>query len=1089
MEHAQTPQANRPSRERDSRPKSRTVRAVAPQDNRAEAIQLRALIGATESSPGVLAKQAQITGMFGDSRQLMSPRQQGPSASKLIQRQVPGIESSDTGSADRSRPSPAGSRTGLPDKLKSGIESLSGLAMDDVRVHLNSAQPSQLNALAYAQGNDIHIGPGQEKHLPHEAWHVVQQAQGRVKPTMQMKGGVQINDDPSLEHDADLMGAKALTSPFQLQSTPRDAALRGASLSNSRHPIQAKDDPATFKKAIAAHMDEIKSEKGETTPEALYALYEEFTAHTDVTTEQFAILLKAKNVNPGGQHQGPQSRSVKNLQEKVFSVFEQNNDQIQILRTSLEDTPLGVSVNFENLLKKMGEGDIQGPKLRTLVQEIVLGNDLFDLALRIGKRISANALKSFRETYGKSIMEAESKVLKKLNRELNAALAVLTHDDLSVTLVMSSLSYKVPVLSENAEFDLLFGVNGSEEQVIVEVQSIPDTIGGKAVYEDNPDLDSWDPATVARLIEYLVTTMYQKRERLSLLQEKQGVLKDIPIVLMTTRKLPAKLYDALTKSGMFLPVMQEHMKLSDVISSAVTTLKLGTEKSTGKTRRLAAAQEKEATTQLRSASPEAGLTDRTAAETEPKWARRRSLSPAVIHSSARPHQLKPDLESIPRTQIDDVPAGFAFPWSHGQTDQSTEPQQMPLTKHPPVNPQDHASLAQVAQLKNGKKSKHDRKDRRLAKQTGFHLSELDEGVTAAQIVRAHEERYADEPPAPEDMGTHTDHLAKRVLPTGTKVALIGENHAETSQLWEGSYFRARNLGYHHEVSSLQQTYVQRPSGALEVAHQLDNFAIENVPLRALSEVLDLVEYQKDFAATYIVPISNFWADCTKITEKMDTLVNAKLLGKLAKKLHLTKHDFATQTMPRISSSNSLYLSALNNLFGEMEATANSLQGTRWAAEATKLGDALKQAEENYEPHSLSLSFVMELEESEHFEFLLKDIEALEKYQKTMENLLPALQSFLYKVIASQSPGAVQLGGTGTETEDQVSKGRSEAMVNNAVWLSENTSKTGEIVKVGESHINDINAVDVDAPKLNIIHMSDYYEMQDETNTSSLRIKQ
>lgn len=35
----------------------------------------------------------------------------------------------------------------------------------------------------YSQGTDIHIGPGQEKHLPHEAWHVVQQKQGRVKPT------------------------------------------------------------------------------------------------------------------------------------------------------------------------------------------------------------------------------------------------------------------------------------------------------------------------------------------------------------------------------------------------------------------------------------------------------------------------------------------------------------------------------------------------------------------------------------------------------------------------------------------------------------------------------------------------------------------------------------------------------------------------------------------------------------------------------------------------------------------------------------------------------------------------------------------
>jgi hypothetical protein len=99
--------------------------------------------------------------------------------------------------------------TGLPDHLKSGIESLSGISMDAVNVHYNSSQPAQLNALAYAQGRDIHIAPGQVHHLPHEAWHVVQQAQGRVNPTMQMQDGVQINDDAGLEHEADVMGGRA----------------------------------------------------------------------------------------------------------------------------------------------------------------------------------------------------------------------------------------------------------------------------------------------------------------------------------------------------------------------------------------------------------------------------------------------------------------------------------------------------------------------------------------------------------------------------------------------------------------------------------------------------------------------------------------------------------------------------------------------------------------------------------------------------------------------------------------------------------------------------------------------------------------
>jgi Domain of unknown function (DUF4157) len=106
-------------------------------------------------------------------------------------------------------------KTGLPDQLKSGVENLSGLAMDDVKVHYNSSQPAQLNAHAYAQGSEIHVAPGQEQHLPHEAWHVAQQKQGRVQPTMQMKMGVPVNDDPGLESEADLMGAKAMQMPIQ----------------------------------------------------------------------------------------------------------------------------------------------------------------------------------------------------------------------------------------------------------------------------------------------------------------------------------------------------------------------------------------------------------------------------------------------------------------------------------------------------------------------------------------------------------------------------------------------------------------------------------------------------------------------------------------------------------------------------------------------------------------------------------------------------------------------------------------------------------------------------------------------------------
>lgn len=98
--------------------------------------------------------------------------------------------------------------TGMPDNLKAGVEDLSGFSMDDVRVHYDSSKPAAVQAHAYTQGTDIHIAPGQERHLPHEAWHVAQQMAGRVQPTTEI-GGMPVNDNAALEHEADVMGARA----------------------------------------------------------------------------------------------------------------------------------------------------------------------------------------------------------------------------------------------------------------------------------------------------------------------------------------------------------------------------------------------------------------------------------------------------------------------------------------------------------------------------------------------------------------------------------------------------------------------------------------------------------------------------------------------------------------------------------------------------------------------------------------------------------------------------------------------------------------------------------------------------------------
>jgi hypothetical protein len=97
------------------------------------------------------------------------------------------------------------------EKIKTNMENISGVSLADVKVRYNSEQPSKLGALAFTKGNEIHVAPGQEMHLPHEMWHAVQQKQGRVKPTGSIKGN-KVNRSAVLEKEADVMGMKALSS-------------------------------------------------------------------------------------------------------------------------------------------------------------------------------------------------------------------------------------------------------------------------------------------------------------------------------------------------------------------------------------------------------------------------------------------------------------------------------------------------------------------------------------------------------------------------------------------------------------------------------------------------------------------------------------------------------------------------------------------------------------------------------------------------------------------------------------------------------------------------------------------------------------
>ena len=137
---------------------------------------------------------------------------------------------------------------GLPSDLQFAVEQLSGRSMDQVTVHRDSSAPRRFGALAFAQGADIHLGAGQEHHLPHEAWHVVQQAQGRVRPSVQAKTAGPVVDD-ELEREADVMGARAARLARSITPTPTIGSAVRASAPASAPPaahIQLKA-PAGWK--------------------------------------------------------------------------------------------------------------------------------------------------------------------------------------------------------------------------------------------------------------------------------------------------------------------------------------------------------------------------------------------------------------------------------------------------------------------------------------------------------------------------------------------------------------------------------------------------------------------------------------------------------------------------------------------------------------------------------------------------------------------------------------------------------------------------------------------------------------------------
>ena len=109
--------------------------------------------------------------------------------------------------------------------------------MDDVKVHYNSSEPAKVNVYAYAQGNEVHLGAGQEKHLPYELGHVARkQKMMDIKPDSKLNGQL-INTDEKLEKKHSI-GQKAID-----YNSSENIQLK--SIDSESNTLQLKDPPTT----------------------------------------------------------------------------------------------------------------------------------------------------------------------------------------------------------------------------------------------------------------------------------------------------------------------------------------------------------------------------------------------------------------------------------------------------------------------------------------------------------------------------------------------------------------------------------------------------------------------------------------------------------------------------------------------------------------------------------------------------------------------------------------------------------------------------------------------------------------------------
>jgi Domain of unknown function (DUF4157)/Effector protein len=255
--------------------------------------------------------------------------------------------------------------------LEAGLQRKLGQAMgadfSEVRVHAD-AQADQLNrsiqAKAFTTGQNVFFrqgayNPGSrggQALIAHELTHVVQQKEGRVKPTVQINGA-EVNDDPTLEAEADearfrIDGGKPvpIVSPLASGIQPKGNGLiqmlsEKTLIKDAKREAKTKGEDFSAKKSslapLIAALKRYRKNPGE---DELVAVEMERTFLSNIKSGKYSATLNKIDVEIEQE-----KKKYRNNQDKADFQYSESSDDdrepIKVLRESQDDIDF---LNSEN---------------------------------------------------------------------------------------------------------------------------------------------------------------------------------------------------------------------------------------------------------------------------------------------------------------------------------------------------------------------------------------------------------------------------------------------------------------------------------------------------------------------------------------------------------------------------------------------------------------------------------------------------------------------------------------------------------------------------------------------------------------------